>query len=66
MKPMDQNSTPVFITFTDIKVDKIDLFEDAYGLNSEFGDVINLLHLLKTVPGRCMTRNLKIKIRRAV
>jgi hypothetical protein len=64
MKPMDLNSTPNFITYTDIKVDKIDLFEDAFGLNSEFSDVINLLHLLKTVPGRCMTRNLKIKIRK--
>ena len=66
MKPMDLISTPSFITYTDIKVDRIDLFEDACGLNSEFSDVINLLHLVKAVPGRCMTRNLKIKIRKEV
>ena len=66
MKPMDLNSTPTFITYTEIKVGKIDLFEDAYGLKSEFSDVIDLLHLLKTTPGRCMTRNLKIKIRKEV
>jgi hypothetical protein len=64
MKPMDLISTPIFITYTEIKVDKIDLFEDACGLTSEFSDVINLLHLVKAVPGRCMTRNLKIKIRK--
>lgn len=61
---MDLNFTPPFITYSEIKVEKIDLFEDAYGLYSEFSDVIDLLHLLKTVPGRCMTRNLKIKIRK--
>lgn len=62
---MDLISTPL-ITFSDIKVENIDLIEDAWGLNSEFYDVIDILHLIKTVPGRCLTRNLMKKLRRNV
>lgn len=65
MKPMDLISTPL-ITYADVRVNNIDLYEDAFGLNSEFSDVIDLLHLVKAVPGRCMTRNLKIRIRKKV
>ncbi len=65
MKPMDLSSTPL-ITYADVRVNNIDLYEDAWGLNSEFSDVIDLLHLIKAVPGRCMTRDLKIKIRKKV
>jgi hypothetical protein len=65
MKPMDLISTPL-ITFCDIKVENIDLIEDAWGLNSEFSDVIDMLHLIKAVPGRCLTRNLMIKLRKKV
>ena len=65
MKPMDLISTPL-ITYADVRVNNIDLYEDAWGLNSEFSDVISLLHLVRAVPGRCMTRNLKMKIRKEV
>ena len=57
MKPMVLNSTP-FISYHDIKVKDIDLFEDAWGLNSEFCDVIYLLRQIKSAPGRRLTKRL--------
>jgi hypothetical protein len=58
-------STP-FITFRDIKIKDIDLIEDAWGLNNEFCDVIDLLRQINEVPGRCLTTNLIKKIRKIV
>jgi hypothetical protein len=65
MKPMVIISTP-FITYHEIKVEKIDLIEDAWGINSEFYDVIDLLRQVKPVPERSLTRSLIKKIRRKV
>ena len=65
MKPMGLISTQ-FITFREIKVKDIDLIEDAWGLNSEFSDVIDLLRLVNPVPERCLTTNLINKIRKKV
>jgi len=62
---MGLNSTQ-FITFRDIKVNGIDLFEDAWGINSEFCDVIDLLRQIKPVPERCLTTDLIKKIRKIV
>jgi len=62
---MDLNSTP-FLTYAEIRVDKIDLIEDAFGFNSEFSDVIEMLDLIKEVPPRGLTRDLKVKLRRKV
>jgi hypothetical protein len=58
-------STP-FITFQDIEVKEIDLIEDAWGFNSEFCDVIDLLRQVNPVPERSLTRSLIKKIRRIV
>jgi hypothetical protein len=55
-----------FITLRDIKVEEIDLIEDAWGLNSEFSDVIDLLREIDPVPERCLTTNLIKKIRKKV
>ena len=63
MKPMGLTSTP-FISYHDIKVEDIDLIEDAWGLNSEFCDVIDLLGQIKTVPGKRLTNRLIEKIRK--
>jgi hypothetical protein len=63
MKPMELNSTP-FISYHNIKVKDVDLFEDAWGLNSEFCDVIDLLRQIKAVPGRRLTIRLIEKIRK--
>jgi hypothetical protein len=63
MKPMGLTSTP-FLSYHDIKTDGIDLFEDAWGLNPQFGDVIQFLQQLKPVPGKKLTRRLIEKIRK--
>jgi hypothetical protein len=65
MKPMGLISTQ-FITFRDIKVEDIDLIEDAWGLNTEFCDVIDLLRQIEPVPERCLTTTLIKKIRKKV
>ena len=65
MKPMVIISTP-FITYQDIEVKEIDLIEDAWGFNSEFCDVIDLLRQVNPVPERSLTRSLIKKIRRIV
>jgi len=63
MKPMGLTYTP-FISYHNIKVKDVDLFEDAWGLNSEFCDVIDLLGQIKAVPGRRLTKRLIEKIRK--
>ena len=65
MKPMVLTSTP-FIKYHEIKVEDIDLIEDAWGFNSEFYDVIDLLRQIKAVPGKSLTTNLILKIRKKV
>jgi hypothetical protein len=62
-KPMGLISTP-FVSYRDIKVKHLDLFEDAWGINSEFCDVIDLLNLVKPVPGRRLTKRLINKLRK--
>ncbi|MCX6255453.1 MAG: hypothetical protein NTV31_13370 [Bacteroidia bacterium] len=60
---MGLTSTP-FISYHNIKVKDVDLFEDAWGINSEFCDVIDLLRQIKAVPGRRLTKKLIEKIRK--
>ena len=62
MKPMGINSTPL-ISYRDIDVDKIDLYEDAWGFNSQFCEVMSLLSLVKAAPGRRVTKRLIKRIR---
>jgi hypothetical protein len=63
MKPMVLTSTP-FISYHNIKVNDVDLFEDAWGFNYEFCDVIDLLRQIKAVPGKRLTERLIEKIRK--
>jgi hypothetical protein len=65
MKPMGLNSTQ-FITLRDIRVNEIDLIEDAFGINTEFHDVIDLLRQIDPVPERYLTTRLIKKIRKKV
>jgi hypothetical protein len=62
MKPMGLNSTH-FISYRDIKTENIDLYEDAWGLSSEYYDVIDLLTLAKPEPSKRLTKKLIEKIR---
>jgi len=65
MKPMGLNSTQ-FLSYYDIRTENIDIIEDAFGLNSEFSDVIALLGKVKAVPGRRLTKALIEKVRKKV
>jgi hypothetical protein len=60
---MDLKSTP-FLSYREIKTDKTDLYEDAFGLNQQFSDVIGILNQLKPVPERRLTRRLIEKTRK--
>lgn len=44
---MDYTSTP-FISYSDIDTGEIELYEDAWGFNSEFCDVKAALNIIKT------------------
>jgi hypothetical protein len=46
---MGQISTP-FISYQNTNVEEIDLIEDAWGLTSEFSDVIDLFRQVRVVP----------------
>jgi len=60
--PMGLTSTPL-ISYRDIRTEETDLFEDALGLNSQFSDVIALLHQLDLRPDKKTTLKLIEKIR---
>lgn len=60
--PMDNNSTQL-ISYGEINVDKIDLYEDAWGFNSEFLDVIEMLGTINVVPSDRLTNDLVRMIR---
>jgi hypothetical protein len=63
MKPMGLNSTQ-FISYRDIRVEDVDLFEDAWGFKSAYYDVISFLGHDKIEPGRDLTKKLFEKIRK--
>lgn len=63
MKPMELNSTQ-FISYREIKVKDLDIFEDAWGLNSDFSDVINFLGQINAEPGKSLTKRLIEHIRK--
>jgi hypothetical protein len=52
------------VTYDDVEVEDIDLYEDAWGLNAEFTDVINLLGELDIAPGDMLTQNLMDRVRK--
>lgn len=60
--PMGLISTQ-FISYHQIKVDNTDLYEDAWGLSSEFSDVIELLDEVKPLPEKRLTKQMIEKIR---
>jgi len=59
---MALNSTP-FLSYHEIQVDNIDLYEDAFGFYQEFSDVINLLEQLKPAPKKRLTKRLIERVR---
>jgi hypothetical protein len=63
MKPMVYKSTP-FLSYHDIRTKDIDIIEDAFGLKSEFNDVISFLGFVESPPGNNLTKNLISRIRK--
>jgi hypothetical protein len=63
MTPMDRNFTQ-FISYHEIDIQGIDLYEDAWGLFCEYGDMINLLRENEIKPGKRLTSQLMEKIRK--
>jgi len=61
-KPMGLNSTP-YLSYQEILVDEIDIYDDAWGFYPEFNDVIDLLKQVKPVAGRRLTNRLIKRIR---
>lgn len=59
---MGSTSTP-FISYHEIQVDNIDIYEDAWGLYQEFGDVIKLLEQVKPVPKKRLVKRLIERVR---
>ena len=52
-----------FLSYHEIQVDDIDLYEDAFGFYQEFGDVFKLLDRLKPVPKKKLTELLIERVR---
>jgi hypothetical protein len=59
---MARTSTP-FISYHEIQVENIDIYEDAFGLYQEFSDVFNLMEQLKPVPKKRLTKRLIERVR---
>jgi len=59
---MAKNSTP-FLSYHEIQVDDVDIYEDAFGLYQEFGDVFKLLEQMKPVPKKRLTKRLIERVR---
>lgn len=54
---MVSTSTP-FIKYSEINVDRTDLYDDAWGFNNEFHDVISQLGEFDSSPADLMARKL--------
>lgn len=54
---MDLTSTP-FVSYSEINVKETDLYEDAWGFNSEFQDVLKELGSIDSEPGDLMAERL--------
>jgi len=53
-----------FVSYRKIRVKDIDLYEDAWGLNTEYADVIETLRHLKASPAKKLTDKLIDRIRK--
>jgi hypothetical protein len=59
---MGLTSTP-FLSYHEIQVDKIDIYEDAWGFYQQFSDVIALLGQVRPVPKKRLTKRLIERVR---
>ena len=59
---MALNSTP-FLSYHEIQVDNIDIYDDAWDFYQEFSDVMKLLDQVKPVPKKRLTKRLFERVR---
>jgi len=59
---MGKYSTP-FLTYHEINVDEIDIYEDAWGFYQQFSDVFTLLNQVKPEPGKRTVKRLIERVR---
>jgi hypothetical protein len=59
---MGLNFTP-FLSYHEIKVDNIDIYDDAWGFYQQFSDVISLLEQVNPVPRKRLTMRLIERVR---
>ena len=52
-----------FLSYHEIQVDNIDIYDDAFGFYQEFSDVFNLLDQVKPVPKKRLTKRLIERVR---
>ncbi|HNW56356.1 MAG TPA: hypothetical protein PLR88_06125 [Bacteroidales bacterium] len=53
-----------FVTYRDINVKNLDLFEEAWGINNDFHDVTNILRQIKVTPSGRLTKKMIEKVRK--
>ena len=51
------------ITYSEIEIKNIDLFEDAFGIRSEFSDVISFLRMASFEPEKDLLMKLSDRIK---
>jgi len=51
------------ISYHDIQVDEIDIYDDAWGFYQEFSDVFSLLDQVRPEPGKQLTKRLIERVR---
>jgi hypothetical protein len=59
---MGSTSTP-FVSYHEIQVDDIDIYDDAWGFYQEFGDVMKLLEQVRPVPKKRLVKRLIERVR---
>jgi hypothetical protein len=59
---MGKISNP-FLTYHEINVDDIDIYEDAWGFYQQFSDVFTLLDQVKPEPGKRTVKRLIERVR---
>jgi hypothetical protein len=59
---MGLTSTPI-ISYHDVQVEEIDIYDDAWGFHQEFGDVFRLLDQVNPEPGEQLTKRLIERVR---
>jgi hypothetical protein len=56
-------TSTLFLSYHEIQVDKIDIYEDAWDFYQQFSDVIAFLEQVRPVPRKRLTKRLIERVR---